>query len=200
MGAPSDEGAVGLAARRPSPDRQLLRARRSGRDDAGVLRLRTRDRDDRQIQGPDGAARRADARARVRQRADRGAAREGDPPGLEDRQQQRQRSVEGQRDARLRRRARLRADRRAAVSAARSRQSIHRQHGRGAREGEAGGSAAPSRRHVFRVDWRHRAGQRVLLPHPQPGDPDRVRSPDAGRDAPRRARIRRRRSRNTSTP
>ena len=29
----------------------------------------------------------------------------------------------------------------------------------------------------------HRAGQRVLLPHPQPGDPDRVRSPAAGEPA-----------------
>ncbi len=93
----------------------------------------------------------------------------------------------------------VRPDRRAAVSAARSRQSVHRQHGRRAREGEAGGSAAPSRRHVFRVDRRHGAGQRVLLPHPQPGDPDRVRSPDAGRDAPCRGGSEGRRSRNTST-
>ena len=34
------ERAVGLPARRPPPDRQLLRAGRPGRDDAGVLRLR----------------------------------------------------------------------------------------------------------------------------------------------------------------
>ena len=27
------------------------------------------------------------------------------------------------------------------------------------------------------------AGQRLLLPHPQPGDPDRVRSPGAGQPA-----------------
>ena len=59
-------------------------------------------------------------------------------------------------DARLRRRPRFRSDRRAEVSPARSRQSIHRQHGRGARQGEARRSAATSRRHVFRVDWRHR--------------------------------------------
>ena len=28
---------------------------------------------------------------------------------------------------------------------------------------------APPRRHLLRVDRRHRAGQRLLLPHPQPG-------------------------------
>ena len=35
----------------------------------------------------------------------------------------------------------------------------------------------------LRVDRRHRARLRVLLPHPQPGDPDRVRSPEAGEPA-----------------
>ena len=39
-----------------------------------------------------------------------------------------------------------------------------------------GGARAP-RPDVVRLDRAHRPGQRLLLPHPQPGDPDRVRSP-----------------------
>ncbi len=41
----------------------------------------------------------------------------------------------------------------------------------------------PPRRHVLRVDRRQRAGQRLLLPRPQPGDPDRVRPPAPGEPA-----------------
>ena len=44
MGEPSATRALGLPGRRPSPDRQLLRARRSGRDVAGVLGLGARHR------------------------------------------------------------------------------------------------------------------------------------------------------------
>ena len=51
MGTPSAHGAVGLAARRPSLDHQLLRARRSGRHDAVVLGLGAGRRDVGQIRG-----------------------------------------------------------------------------------------------------------------------------------------------------
>ena len=37
--------------------------------------------------------------------------------------------------------------------------------------------AAPPRRHVVRLDRRHQRRRGVLLPHPQPGHPDRVRPP-----------------------
>ena len=50
----------------------------------------------------------------------------------------------------------------------------------GPRAGEDGRGAAAPRPHVVRLDRQDRAGRRVLLPHPQPGDPDRVRSPGAG--------------------
>ena len=45
---------------------------------------------------------------------------------------------------------------------------------------DGGGEAAP-RRHAFLVGGRDHARRGLLLPHPQPGDPDRVRSPDADR-------------------
>ena len=44
-------------------------------------------------------------------------------------------------------------------------------------------SAPPSRAHVLRVD-RQPGRHGLLLPHPQPGDPDRIRPPGAGWPAP----------------
>ena len=50
MGAPSSDGAVGVAARRPPPHRQLFRDGRSGRDDARLLGFGARRRRAGQIQ------------------------------------------------------------------------------------------------------------------------------------------------------
>jgi hypothetical protein len=47
------------------------------------------------------------------------------------------------------------------------------------REGAHGRGRAAPRRHALRLDRREQPRQRLLLPHPQPGDPDRVRPPDA---------------------
>ena len=73
----------------------------------------------------------------------------------------------------------LRAVAGAAAAAAGARGPLRRQHGRGPREGEDGRGGAIPGSHLLRLDRRHHAGQRVLLPHPQPGGPDRVRSPAA---------------------
>ena len=59
--------ALGLAARRPPRDHQLLRARRSGRDDADVRRLGTGRRHVREVQGHVGAAGRAEPGPRAGQ-------------------------------------------------------------------------------------------------------------------------------------
>ena len=58
---------------------------------------------------------------------------------------------------------------------------VRRQHVRRTREGPDGGSAEASERHLLRLDRRHGSRRGVLLPHPQPSHPDRVRPPDAGR-------------------
>ena len=54
--------------------------------------------------------------------------------------------------------------------------NLRDEHAAGADERSGG---AP-RRHVVRVDRRHERRRGVLLPHPQPGHPDRVRPPAAG--------------------
>ena len=68
-GAAVADRAVGLAARRPPRDHQLLRARRSGGDDAVVRRIRAGDRADRHVQGHVRPAGRAESRRRAGQRA-----------------------------------------------------------------------------------------------------------------------------------
>ena len=54
---------------------------------------------------------------------------------------------------------------------------------RRARAGEDGRGAAACGRDPLRLDRRDRAGQRLLLPHPQPSALDRVRSSDPDRPA-----------------
>ena len=85
MGAPSDTGAVGLAARRAPPDHQLLRAGRPGGDDAEFVGSEPVTRHLRQVQRHDRAAGRAEQGPGDDQRARRRAAAEGDPPGFQDR-------------------------------------------------------------------------------------------------------------------
>ena len=89
--------AVGLAVRRASRDRQLLRDGRSGRDDAVLRRLRAGHRHLRQVCRHVHSPGRTEPRPRDDPGARRAAAQEGDPQGVEDRQRKRRRSVEGQR-------------------------------------------------------------------------------------------------------
>ena len=87
-GRAARHGAVGLAARGPPSDRQLLRARRSGRDDADVHGLRARDCRGRPIRGDACAAGRAEQGPGADAVALAGAAAEGDDRvRQEDRQQ-----------------------------------------------------------------------------------------------------------------
>ena len=67
----------------------------------------------------------------------------------------------------------------AAAAARRSRRALRIEHEGRPRARADGRSAPPSRSHVLRVD-RQPGGQGLLLPRPQPGDPDRVRSPGTG--------------------
>ncbi len=89
--------ALGLAARWPPRDHQLLRAGRSGRDDADLHRVGAGDRDNRQVRRHLGAAGRAEPRPGVRQQPRRRRARQGHRRSGQDRQQQPHRSLQGQR-------------------------------------------------------------------------------------------------------
>ncbi len=60
---------------------------------------------------------------------------------------------------------------------------VRRQHGRGTRAGADGRGASAPRSDLVRVDRQDRPRRGVLLPHPQPGHPDRVRSQRAGEPA-----------------
>jgi hypothetical protein len=187
--------AVGLAARRPPPDRQLLRARRPGGDDADVLRL--------------GAGRRARAGkykgtavlqdeqrqgARVRQRAHGGAAHG--------------------RSSRSRRRATTTCPRRSRTTSCSTTPAFRPRHCRPRSRRSSSTSCTsssarcPRATRVKMADVRRHIGQThfawiggtstrrgLLLPDPQPGDPDRVRSPAAGRPARARRRPERARPR-----
>ena len=77
---------------------------------------------------------------------------------------------------------------------------VRRQHGRRPRARADGRSAAAPRPDLVRVDRQDRARQRLLLPHPQPGHPDRVRSQPRRRTCGTWRRIRRRPTSSTSTP
>ena len=89
-------------------------------------------------------------------RADRCPARQGHRLGVEGGQQQRRRGVQGQRRPRLRRRARDGAVGRTARGAAVAGGRVRRQHGRRARANQDGGSPGAPRRHLVRLDRRHR--------------------------------------------
>ena len=173
--------AVGMAARRPPRDRQLLRARRPGGDDAALRRIGTGRRDVGKVQrhlDPPGGAERGPG---PDQRARRNEARQGHPARLEDRERQPHRSLEGQRRPRLRGDQRRRPVGDRARAATPPDRALRRQHGRRACAGEDGRSPRASGANLVRVDRQDRARQRLLLPHPQPGDPDRVRPSAAGR-------------------
>jgi len=60
------------------------------------------------------------------------------------------------------------------------------QHEGRSRKGAHDGSAPAPQRHLVRMDRWHRGRWRVLLPHPESGDPDRVRPPAPGRARPHR--------------
>ena len=154
MGEPSASRALGLPGRRPPLDHQLLRARRSGRDVAFVLGLRARHRQVRQVRGDRHPAGRAQPGAGAAAGALRGAAREGDPVRLQDRERQRGRGLQGQRRPRLRGRAGHGADRGPETAAAGARRRVRGQPARrpGARADER--RRSPPRRHVLRVDRR----------------------------------------------
>ena len=118
------------------------------------------------------------------QRLTEAPAQQGHPPALQDRQQQPDRGLQGQRRPRLRRRPASRAHR-GAAAAARSTWSalyVGNMDDGHARVKMEEVRAAPGR-DPLRLDRRHGAGQRLLLPHPQPGDPDRVRPPAPGQPA-----------------
>ena len=103
-GRAARDGALGLAARRPPPDRQLLRARRPGRDDAGLHGLRAGDCRDRPVRGDAGAAGRAEQGPGADAVALARAAAEGDDRARQEgRQQVAGAGVSRQPAARLRR-------------------------------------------------------------------------------------------------
>ena len=141
MGTPSATEPWGWQFDGHHADHQLLRARRSGGDDAVLHGLRAGHGPLGQVQGHDDPQRRAAARARLRERPRRRATSQGHPQLLEDGQRHPDRGVEGQRGARLRRPSRHRADRAAAAPAARPRRPVRGQHGRRPRAGPDGRSA-----------------------------------------------------------
>ena len=116
MGDPSATRAVGLAVRRPPRRHQLLRARRPGRDDADVRRLRAGDRPHRQVHRDDDPAGRAEQGLALINALPEAQRAEGDPRGRQDRQQEPHRGVPGQRRPRLRGRAARRSCRRRSAS------------------------------------------------------------------------------------
>ena len=79
--------ALGLAARRPSPDHQLLRPARPGGDDADVHGIRADSRRGGQVRRHRGASGRAGQGPRVHAGADARAAEESDAAAGEDREQ-----------------------------------------------------------------------------------------------------------------
>ena len=112
---------------------------------------------------------------------DDGAAREGDPAVRQDAGPQPDRGVEGQRRAGLRRAPVSDLTAAAARAAAGPDGAVRRQHGRRPRAREDGRSAGAPGPDVVRLGRQDRAGQRLLLPHSQPGRADRVRPSAAGR-------------------
>ena len=149
--------ALGLAARRPPRDHQLLRAGRSGGDDADLRRLGAGDRDVRQVRRHVGPAGRAGPRPGVHEQR-------STPP-------QRAKAIvaptktgnnnltEAFKDNVVLDYAGVKASElpAAAQSAlADLDRPVRRQHGRRAREGEDGGGEAAPRRHVVRLGRRDR--------------------------------------------
>ena len=172
-----------MAARRPSPDHQLLRARRSGGHDADVHGLRA------------GACRRpasTKGRSVLQDEQNKGLAliraldaeqqREGDPRSrTRPANNKLAEAFQRQPRARLRRHSRRRAD------ATRSRSSCSTSSTSTSATWTTGHAQVKMdevRRHLddtyFAWIGGTDADARLLLPHPQSGDPDRVRSPDAG--------------------
>ena len=114
------------------------------------------------------------------------------------RAQQRGRGVQGQPRARLRRHPRGGAD---ATQKEQLLDLVAEYVGNmrdGHAQGEDGRGAAASGRHPLRLDRRDGARQRLLLPHPQPRDPDRVRPSAAGHLPTARERASRRASTSTA--
>ena len=137
--------ALGLAGRRPPPDHQLLRARRSGRHDTAVHRLRAGHRRVREVQGHRDHAAGAGPGSRADPLASGRAAGEGDHRDLEGRQQQPRRGVQRQHRARLRRHRSLGTFSRSKGATARPDRHLRPQHARGTRQGADGRGRGPSR-------------------------------------------------------
>ncbi len=150
------DGALGVAARRPPRDHQLLRAGRSGGDDAELHRLGAGHRDVRQVRRHVGAAGRAEPRPGVHEQPRRRRAGQGHRRADQDRQQQPHRGLQGQRRARLPGRQGVRAAGGGAERARRPHWPVRRDHGRRARQGEDGGGEAAPCRDVFLVGRRDR--------------------------------------------
>ena len=132
-----------------------------------------------QVPGHGRPAGRAGSRPHAHQHPDRRAAPQGHPQVQQDRRREPDRSLERQRRPRLRRHPRHGPVGAAAPAAAGPGFAVRGQHGRRPRAREDGRSARAPGSHLAGLDRDDDARQRLLLPHPQPGYPDRVRSPAA---------------------
>ncbi len=150
--------ALGLAARRPPRDRQLLRAGRSGRDDADVHRLGAGDGDVRQVRRDVGPAGRAEPRPGVHEQRSTPRRRPRPPSrAAKTGNNNLHRGVQGQRACSTTQG--VKASELPPAHAGRARRPdrpLRRQHGRRPRQGEDGRGEGAPRRHLLRVDRRDR--------------------------------------------